>query len=252
MFNSYVAIGDSFTEGVGDEDIRYPNQVRGWADRTAEGIAAHNPDFTYANLAIRGRKIDAIIEEQVEPAIALKPDLLSFSGGGNDLIRPKVNLDHVFKQVDQTLQHLSAHIPQVMVFTYSDLPAGFYSTTLRGRYALYNEFLREMVEKYSLILIDWWRMYPTYRMDAYWASDKIHMSTLGHAFLANKILERFGYEPINYTPEPEPDERTFTSVSFVSGTAVPWISRRVRGVSSGDTMQPKYPTLTRPPHWGRG
>ena len=32
----YVAMGDSFTEGVGDVDTDRPNQVRGWADRVAE------------------------------------------------------------------------------------------------------------------------------------------------------------------------------------------------------------------------
>ncbi len=50
----YVAIGDSFTEGVGDVDRRRPNSLRGWADRVAEGIGAVDPQAQYANLAIRG------------------------------------------------------------------------------------------------------------------------------------------------------------------------------------------------------
>lgn len=33
----YVAIGDSFTEGVGDE--RPDGSVRGWADLVAQGLA---------------------------------------------------------------------------------------------------------------------------------------------------------------------------------------------------------------------
>jgi lysophospholipase L1-like esterase len=49
----YVALGDSFTEGVGDHDPRLPNGVRGWADRVAEVLATKQPDFTYANLAVR-------------------------------------------------------------------------------------------------------------------------------------------------------------------------------------------------------
>ena len=37
MFHSYAAIGDSFTEGVGDE---LPDgSVRGWADFVALGLA---------------------------------------------------------------------------------------------------------------------------------------------------------------------------------------------------------------------
>lgn len=51
----YVAIGDSFTEGVGDVDPRRPNGVRGWADRVAAAIGSVDPEAVYANLAIRGR-----------------------------------------------------------------------------------------------------------------------------------------------------------------------------------------------------
>ena len=39
-YNRYVAIGDSFTEGVGDPDPLRPNGLRGWADRVAEVLAA--------------------------------------------------------------------------------------------------------------------------------------------------------------------------------------------------------------------
>ena len=33
----FVALGDSFTEGVGDDDPTRPNGVRGWADRRLLG-----------------------------------------------------------------------------------------------------------------------------------------------------------------------------------------------------------------------
>src|SRR4051794_27659529 len=38
-FHRYVALGDSFTEGVGDPDPARPNGLRGWADRVAEVLA---------------------------------------------------------------------------------------------------------------------------------------------------------------------------------------------------------------------
>ena len=57
-FHRYVALGDSFTEGVGDPDPERPNGLRGWADRVAEVLATRTDDFGYANLAIRGRKLD--------------------------------------------------------------------------------------------------------------------------------------------------------------------------------------------------
>ena len=71
----YVAIGDSFTEGVGDVDRRRPNSLRGWADRVAEGIGAVDPQAQYANLAIRGRLLGPILDEQLPRALDLCPNI---------------------------------------------------------------------------------------------------------------------------------------------------------------------------------
>jgi hypothetical protein len=66
----YAAIGDSFTEGVGDE---LPDgAVRGWADRVAAGLAAtRDGDVRYANLAVRGRLLGPIVTDQLEAALSL-------------------------------------------------------------------------------------------------------------------------------------------------------------------------------------
>src|ERR1044071_2174023 len=93
VFHRYVALGDSFTEGVGDPDPTRPNGVRGWADRVAEVLAAQVEGFRYANLAIRGRKMAAVLAEQVEPALGMGPDLVTVYAGGNDILRPKVDVD---------------------------------------------------------------------------------------------------------------------------------------------------------------
>ena len=65
----YVAIGDSFTEGIGDPEPASPGGYRGWADRVAEVLFSQADDFAYANLAIRGRLLQLIIDEQIEPAL---------------------------------------------------------------------------------------------------------------------------------------------------------------------------------------
>src|SRR5687767_5553467 len=44
-FRTYVALGDSFTEGVGDPDPDRPHGVRGWADRVAEAASRRDPDL---------------------------------------------------------------------------------------------------------------------------------------------------------------------------------------------------------------
>ena len=87
-WSRYVAIGDSFTEGIGDPEPRSPGGHRGWADRVAEVLSEQTEDFAYANLAVRGRLLQQILDEQVEPALELHPDLITVSMGGNDVIRP--------------------------------------------------------------------------------------------------------------------------------------------------------------------
>ena len=47
---------------------------RGWADRLAESLTHDNPGLEYANLAIRGRALAAIVDEQVPEAVDLRPD----------------------------------------------------------------------------------------------------------------------------------------------------------------------------------
>ncbi|WP_369852378.1 SGNH/GDSL hydrolase family protein [Cryobacterium sp. Y82] len=84
----YVALGDSFTEGIGDPEPECVGGNRGWADRVAEVLSDDQPDFGYANLAVRGKILSQISDEQVEPVLQLRPDLITISAGGNDVIRP--------------------------------------------------------------------------------------------------------------------------------------------------------------------
>src|SRR5271166_2121700 len=91
-FGSFAALGDSFTEGVGDPGADGAG-CRGWADRFAEHLAGHRPGLRYANLAIRGKLLCEVLQEQVPAALALAPDLVSLAAGGNDLLRPRTDPD---------------------------------------------------------------------------------------------------------------------------------------------------------------
>src|SRR5699024_1774849 len=93
---SYVAVGDSFSEGLMDPDPHGEDRYRGWADRLALMLtesAVGSPDVSYANLAIRGRLLDRIIDEQIPRALEIRPDLVSLCAGGNDCLRPKADID---------------------------------------------------------------------------------------------------------------------------------------------------------------
>jgi lysophospholipase L1-like esterase len=121
-WRSFVAMGDSFTEGLHDP---YPNGTfRGWADLVAARLAVDaGPDFGSANLAVRGRLLDQIIAEQLEPTLAIRPDLVSFAGGGNDVRRPRVDPHSLVERIDPVVARLRAAGVDVLLFRFADVTA---------------------------------------------------------------------------------------------------------------------------------
>ena len=157
-FHRYVALGDSFTEGVGDPDPTRPNGLRGWADRVAEVLATQTDDFGYANLAIRGRKLAPIVAEQLDAAVALEPDLITIHGGGNDVLRPRVDLDALAATYDDAIARLAATGRTVVMFTIFDPGGRGIYGPVRGRMAIFNEWVREIADRHDATIVDMWRM----------------------------------------------------------------------------------------------
>lgn len=245
-FHRYVALGDSFTEGVGDPDPQRPNGLRGWADRVAEQLAQQNPEFTYANLAIRGRKLSAIIEEQVEPALGLAPDLISIYAGGNDILRPKVDIDALVASYDQALGRLADTGARVLVWTAFDPGGSRIFGALRGRFAIYNELVRASAERHGATVVDFWRL-RDYRDSRYWDSDRLHMNSAGHQHMARATLETLGVDHtipvpvLDDHPQVSRRDQVRENITWVRGSAAPWVHRRLTGRSSGDTVSPRHP-----------
>lgn len=246
----FVALGDSFTEGVGDADPTRPNGVRGWADRVAEVLGERDPEFGYVNLAIRGRKLGAVLDEQLEPALALRPDVVTLYAGGNDVMRPSVDLDALFARYDDAVGELRASGATVVLFTAFD-PAGFpLFAAMRGRFAVYNELVREVADRHATLLVDFWRL-REYRDPRMWDVDRLHMSSAGHQRMAIEVLDVLGVE--HALTSPELVERPVLSrrqaraehLAWARSHAAPWVGRRLNGTSSGDALAPRYPEPVR-------
>ncbi|MBM0127628.1 SGNH/GDSL hydrolase family protein [Pimelobacter simplex] len=252
VFSKYVALGDSFTEGVGDPDPARPNGLRGWADRAAEALAvaavAEGVDFGYANLAIRGRKLPAIIEEQVDAAIALGPDLVSIHGGGNDVLRPKVDLDALAASYDEAIGRLAASGAHVMMFTIADTGESGVMRMIRGRTAIFNEWAREIAEKHGATLVDMWRM-RGWKVAEVMDEDRLHLNAVGHQSIAIAALDALGVahdlQPIPPVPAPllSAREQRAANLAWARTHLAPWVQRRVTGRSSGDGVEPKRSTF---------
>ena len=249
-FHRYVALGDSFTEGVGDPDPSRPNDLRGWADRVAEVLTTQTDDFGYANLAVRGRKLGPIVAEQVDAAVALEPDLITIHGGGNDVLRPRVDLDALAATYDDAIARLSATGARVVMFTLFDPGARGIYGPVRGRMAIFNEWVREIAERRDATIVDMWRMRDV-EIDGAMDTDRMHLNSFGHAYMARAVLDAIGVEhalePVTIDPLPvlARRQRWAANAQWAREFLVPWVHRRLTGRSSGDTVSAKHPDLSR-------
>jgi lysophospholipase L1-like esterase len=244
----FVALGDSFTEGVGDPDPGLPNGVRGWADRAAVLLARTDPDTSYANLAIRGRKLLQVVDEQVEPALALRPTIVTVYAGGNDILRPSVDIDALMAVYDDAVERLRSSGAEVVLFTGFDTVQSAIFRRTRPRTAIYNELLREIADERGAHIVDYWR-FDEYNDPRMWDVDRLHMSSLGHANMANRVVARLRDDHIVESEPLEPLEpRRRLDAMRADATWAreyfgPWVGRRLTGRSSGDGLTPRWPEL---------
>ena len=101
-------------------DEKKYGQYRGWADRVADVMAQAQPGFQYANLAIRGKLLKQVVDEQLDAAIAQvvdKSTLVSFHAGANDVIRPKYNPNVILPLYAEAARKVAASGATVMLFT---------------------------------------------------------------------------------------------------------------------------------------
>jgi lysophospholipase L1-like esterase len=245
-WSRYVALGDSFTEGIGDPEPNSPGGHRGWADRVAEVLAAGNPAFAYANLAVRGKLIQQIMDEQIEPAVQLRPDLISISAGGNDVLRPGTDPDEIAAKFETVIERLAADRPTIVVFTGVDVGFSPVFRSIRGKVAIYNENIRSVAAKYDCIVADQWAL-TEIQDQRMWAPDRLHLNAIGHHTVARMVLDALGVEnslePLKPEPFPERTRRDVRSddMQWAREYLVPWVVRRIRHQSSGDTISAKRP-----------
>src|ERR1700757_1292134 len=186
---SFVAIGDSFTEGL--NDALPGGGYRGWADRAAGMLAAEYPGLRYANLAVRGKLLRQIVAEQVPAAVAMSPGLVSIAGGGNDILRPGADPDVLAELFDAAIARLRAAGCEVLMFTGFD-PVGFpVIKLLRGRIAAYNMHLRAIADARDCYLVDLWSMRFLRSADA-WSADRLHLTAQSHQRVALRAGEVLG------------------------------------------------------------
>lgn len=242
----FVAIGDSFTEGIGDPDPSRPGHHRGWADRVAEVLSRQVDDFAYANLAVRGKLIAQIVRDQIEPAVALHPDLISICAGGNDVIRPGTDPDEIAAQLEDAVIRLSSTGATLLIFTGVDTGFSPVLRAFRGKVAIYNENVRAIADRHDCIVADQWAL-KVVQDSRFFDGDRLHYNSLGHHEVARMALRTLNVPNDLEAMQPETiplrtwREARTEDFGWAREHLVPWVLRRLRHESSGDHVVAKRP-----------
>ena len=249
---SFIALGDSFTEGLAD--VRQEGGYYGWADRFAEHLAARHPGLRYANLAVRGKVLGEVVSEQLPVAVAMAPELVSIAAGGNDLLR-RGDPDQLADVFDGAVAQLREGGSEVLLFTGFDPRTFPILRWIRGRVAIYNMHLRAIADRHGCAIVDLWSM-PVLCDRRAWSDDRLHLTAEGHRRVALRACEAVGVPPVGDWREPLPMLGGALSPAMTGWLAArqldarwarryaaPWVRRRLRGVSSGDGVQPKRAEL---------
>ena len=250
QFERYVAIGDSSTEGL--EDPAADGSYHGWANRFAEHVAAaQHTTLLYANLAVRGRKTREVRDEQLAPALAMRPDLATVFAGVNDVVRRSCDVRQVADDLEFMLQSLRDGGATVLTITMPDLSAVVpLAALMRNRLLALNELVRAACARTGAHCVDLAAHAVTHDLRL-WHPDRLHANSDGHRRIAAALAESLGLaghdrwwiEALPPTPAPGPVGVVAAELRWARDFFVPWIWRHARGISSGDGRVAKRPTL---------
>ncbi|MFD5030943.1 SGNH/GDSL hydrolase family protein [Streptomyces sp. NPDC058405] len=245
-YTSFVAVGDSFTEGM--SDLLPDGSYRGWADLLAARLAARTPGFRYANLAVRGKLIGQIVEEQVDVAAAMAPDVVTLVGGLNDTLRPKCDMGRVRGLLEEAVERLAPSCGKLVLMR-SPGRSGPVMERFRPRMEELFTFVDDLAQRHDALVVD---LYGATVLgdQRLWDVDRLHLTEEGHHRVAEAVWQALGLEAEDdwraELPQAAPVRwvmRRTSDIRFARQHLGPWVMRRVTGRSSGDGRPAKRPEL---------
>jgi lysophospholipase L1-like esterase len=242
-------MGDSQTEGLWDGNDTVG--LTGFAHRLAVMINEHHPGLTYANLAVRGRRIRDVVDVQLPKALAMQPDLISVCVGMNDVTRPGPGFDGTLAELDDLHVRLSESGATVVTTTFPDiariLPVG---RLLASRVLEVNDAIRAAADRHGFRLVDLYDV-PSMAEPDTWSADRVHGSPKGHMLFAAAAAEALRLPGSNHdwaessavSGRTSLSSQVYSQVLWTQNMLMPWLWRHVRGRSEGDGREPQRPRL---------
>lgn len=247
LYRSYVAIGDSLTEGLGDFDFEVSRFGCGWADRLAELFARvayeAGENFDYANLALRGSSLYEILTAQLEDALKLKPDLVTIFAGSNDFMRSNKThpeMKALLRGAIKRLHEAGAHV--LLVNTVNPVHLRLFQPLSHKAKAM-TELINSVAAEYEVPVLDLFSMNEFENLE-FWCEDMVHFSGHGHIRIANQAASMLGldqgFEEADLEQMHRPDRGPVAVMQWTVRHVIPYLVRRIRRRSSGDGLEPKH------------
>jgi lysophospholipase L1-like esterase len=247
LYRSYVALGDSLTEGLGDFDFEVSRFGCGWADRLAELFARvayeSGENFDYANLALRGTSLYEILTAQLEDALKLKPDLVTIFAGSNDFMRPKSShpeMRALLRGAIERLHASGAHV--ILVNTVNPVHLRLFRPLSYKSRAM-AELINSVGAEYEVPVLDLFGMNEFSNLE-FWCEDMVHFSGHGHIRIANRAAQMLGldqgFDELEIALMERPNRGPIAVTKWTFQHVMPYLIRRIRRRSSGDGLEPKH------------
>lgn len=249
-YRSYVAIGDSLSEGLGDFTFQHQRYENGWTDRLANILAQEASDlgyqFHYANLALRGSKLEEIMQAQVHKALRLQPDLVTVMAGNNNFLS-RTSLSDL-REIFRTgiLELLAAGCDVVVSNTINPRHLRVFKPLLPSALR-FSQMIHEVSAEFDLPVLDVHGI-QSFEELVYWAEDMVHFSGHGHIKIANQaagILDlKYRYPEVPEAELPRISRNMIETARWVKRDVIPFFGRKLKGVTSGTGLDPKHHDLT--------
>ena len=254
-FERFVAFGDSITEGLCDPRAR--GGYRGWADRVAEALANHQGQIEYFNLAVRGKRLEQVVADQLPigmPFVTGPETLVSFHAGANNALRPGYDPSWLFPMYRESALRIAETGAQLMLFAVQEVknPETKTARLWNERFGSFNNNVREVAAETSALLLDG-NQFEVFFDSRLIAADRLHLNEEGHRRVAAAVLANLGLpydadwqELLGDLPPSSIGSRISSNVSWTTSFLIPWAARRLTGKSSGDGRVAKH---TEPQLW---
>ena len=185
----------------------------------------------------------------------MRPTLVTLYAGGNDILDLKTDVAVLMDDYEKLVVQLTDTGATLVLFTGFDVKVSALLEPLKKRNNFYNQQVRAIAAKYEAVLVDYWCL-DAFHDRRMWDSDRLHMSKAGHKYLAGQVLDQLGVPHKIRLKDWEPPAKLSLREweqhqrRRIHDCVLPLLGRKLRGVTLGDQLTPRWPEPVKVPRKG--